>query len=120
MSERSLDSNPDAEGGRPIAATSGQIFAWRGGAIVLLAERTGDRWLLTRGWRQADQLTDIRRWSFETPERFVAQIRRLVCEAGADRDTAAEAAAAANRWVAAQRSGAAEPQSDARPRNPSS
>jgi hypothetical protein len=78
------------------------LFAWRGGEIVLFGERTDDRWRLARGWRSADRLTDVRRWSFATPERFVAQVRRLAWEAVLDPSRAAAAAAAAADWVAFQ------------------
>jgi hypothetical protein len=78
------------------------LFGWRGGEIVLFGERSDGRWHLSRGWRSADRLTDVRRWSFATPERFVAQVRRLALEAVADRERATAAAAAAADWVSYQ------------------
>jgi hypothetical protein len=80
-------------------AVSEALFAWRGREIVLLGEQNGDRWYLARGWRSGDRMTDVRRWSFSNPERFVTQVRRLVWEAAPDPARAAEAAAAAANWV---------------------
>jgi hypothetical protein len=81
-------------------AVSEALFGWRGGEIVLLGEQGGDRWYLARGWRSGDRLTDVRRWSFAGPERFVAQVRRLVWEAAPTPLRVDEAAAAAANWVA--------------------
>lgn len=79
---------------------SAPLFAWRGGEIVLFGERTDDgNWVLARGWRGPGTLTDIRRWSFPTPERFVAQVRRLAAEAVGDGSAAAAAGAAATAWA---------------------
>jgi hypothetical protein len=82
------------------------LFAWRGGEIVLFGERADDRWLLARGWRSADCLTDVRRWSFATAERFVAQVRRLALEAVGDPDRADDAAGGAAAWVVFRAGGA--------------
>jgi hypothetical protein len=86
-------------GGTDVRATSA-LFAWRGGEIVLFGERSGEHWVLARGWRDADRLTDVRRWSFSTPERFVSQVRRLAWEAVSDAARSAAAAASASAWVA--------------------
>jgi hypothetical protein len=80
-------------------AVSEALFAWRGGEIVLLGEQSDGRWYLARGWRGADRLTDVRRWSFASAERFVTQVRRLVWEAAPDPARADRAAAAASDWV---------------------
>jgi hypothetical protein len=80
-------------------AVSEALFAWRGGEIVLFGEQADDRWYLARGWRSADRLTDVRRWSFANAERFVTQVRRLVWEAAPDPARADHAAAAAADWV---------------------
>ena len=90
----------------PAIGTCPALFAWRGGEIVLFGEQNDDRWHLSRGWRSADRLTDVRRWSFSTPERFVAQVRRLVWEAVLDPGRAADAAAAAADWVVFRTGGA--------------
>lgn len=75
------------------------LFAWRGAGIILLAERDGDHWVLARGWRSDDRLTDVRRWVFADTVRFVAQIRRLVLEATTNSPRAVDAANAAAGWV---------------------
>jgi hypothetical protein len=85
--------------------TTAALFAWSGGDVVLFGERAGDRWVLARGWRGPDRLTDVRRWSFEAPERFVVQVRRLVREAVDDVAVAAAAATTADDWVAAVKRG---------------
>lgn len=81
-------------------AGGAELFGWRGGEIVLLGEQADERWYLARGWRGADRLTDVRRWSFASAERFVAQVRRLVSEVAPDPARADQAAAAAADWVA--------------------
>ncbi len=87
-----------------IAASPGHLeaglFGWRGGGVVLLGELTGDRWIVARGWLGRDQLTDVRRWSFDNPRAFSGQIRRLAREATGDSRAAAAAAAAATDWAA--------------------
>jgi hypothetical protein len=103
MDRRFLQSDETAIGAGPA------LFAWRGGEIVLFGEQNGDRWHLSRGWRSADRLTDVRRWSFSTPERFVVQVRRLVWEAVLDSGRAATAAAAAADWVVFRTGGPARP-----------
>ncbi len=81
---------------------SASLFAWRGGEIVLFGEHADDgSWTLARGWRGPGTLTDVRRWTFSTPERFVAQVRRLAAEAVGDGNAATEAAAAAMAWATA-------------------
>jgi hypothetical protein len=75
------------------------LFAWRGGEIVLLGELADGQWRLARGWRSADCLTDIRRWSFDAAERFVRQVKRLVLETGAEQFLADRAAEAASEWI---------------------
>lgn len=82
------------------------LFAWRGGQIVLFGDRTDQGWHLARGWFAPDQLTDVRRWTFASPERFVAQVHRLAGEAVSDARQADAAARAAAAWIAV-RSGAA-------------
>jgi hypothetical protein len=86
-------------------AVSEALFAWRGGEIVLLGEQDGDRWYLSRGWRSGDRLTDVRRWSFANPERFVTQVRRLVWDAAPDPYRADQAAVAAAEWVSLRTGG---------------
>jgi hypothetical protein len=75
------------------------LFAWRGAGIVLLGERDGANWVLARGWRVGDRLTDVRRWSFADSGRFVTQVRRLVLEATANSSHAVDAANAAAGWI---------------------
>lgn len=75
------------------------LFAWRGAGIVLMGERGETTWVLARGWRSGDRLTDVRRWVFDDPTRFVGQVRRLVLEATANSPQAIDAANAAGGWV---------------------
>jgi len=83
----------------PFAAPD--LFAWGGGGIVLLGERINARWVLARGWRQADRLNDVRRWSFADPRAFAGQVRRLVRDATGDPAAGRQAAAVALAWIAA-------------------
>jgi hypothetical protein len=75
------------------------LFAWRGAGIVLMGERNEGAWVLARGWRSADRLTDIRRWVFADPAKFVGQVRRLVLEATENSSQAVNAANAAGGWI---------------------
>lgn len=75
------------------------LFAWRGAGIVLFGERDGINWVLARGWRSGDRLTDIRRWVFAESDRFVGQVRRLVFDATTNSPLAVDAANAAAGWV---------------------
>lgn len=88
----------DAANG-PGAATAADLFAWRGGAIVLLGEYRDDRWTVARGWMKADALTDVRRWTFAAPAAFAGQFRRLVLEATDDAATARARGAEALAWA---------------------
>jgi hypothetical protein len=83
------------------ALAAGALFAWSGGGIVLFAERLGERWVLARGWREADRLAHVRRWSFAEPRALAGQVRRLADEATGDRALAVRVAAAAAAWTAA-------------------
>lgn len=76
-----------------------ELLAWRGGAVVLLGERADARWVLARAWPEGDRLTDVRRWRFDSRDRFVAQVYRLVREATSREDDAVHARAAALRWT---------------------
>ncbi len=99
------DFQPDLIPPAPSAAptlTAPWLFAWRGGDILLLGERDGGRWVVARGWRQADRLSDIRRWSFPNPGAFAVQIRRLARDATDDPAAAHLAATAAAAWAATQ------------------
>ena len=82
-----------------VPVPSAALFAWSGGGIVLLGERDAGRWILARGWRQCDRLSDVRRWFFGDPRAFAGQVRRLVRDATADPTTAAAAHGAALAWV---------------------
>jgi hypothetical protein len=85
---------------RPAAPPSvPDLFAWSGGGIVLLGERTADRWVVARGWCQGDRLTDVRRWFFADPRAFAGQIRRLAHDATGDHGAARAAAADALAWT---------------------
>jgi len=81
----------------PTLATP-HLFAWRGGGIVLLGEREGERWVVARGWPQGDRFAHVRRWSFAEAGAFVRQIRRLAWEATGDASLARRAGAAAAAW----------------------
>ena len=78
------------------------LFAWRGDRIVLLVERvsTGEGWIVARGWRSADRLTDIRRWSYAASDRMSGQVRRLVDEASGDAPLARRVSSAVMAWAA--------------------
>ena len=86
---------------RPAPTSSANIFAWSGGGIVLLGERTDGRWVVARGWRRDDRLTDVRRWSFADPRAFAGQVRRLAREVASDPAASATAGAAALAWAQA-------------------
>ena len=90
--------------GRPADApaqthAAADLFVWSGGGIVLLAERAGERWVVARGWRRDDRLTDVRRWSFADPRALAGQVRRLAREATGDASIAHAAWAAALAWA---------------------
>ncbi len=75
------------------------LFGWTHGDVVLIGERRDHHWVLSRGWRQADRLTGVRRWEFRDARAFVGQVRRLARDATAN-ETAADAAANdARAWV---------------------
>lgn len=81
----------------PVIQVTEGLFAWRGGQVVLIGERSDERWILARGWPEEDRLTDVRRWSFATPERFAVQVLRLVRDVagrGPEADRARDAALA--------------------------
>ena len=82
------------------AAAASGLFAWSGGGIVLLAERAEERWVVARGWRQGDRLSDVRRWSFADPRAFAGQVRRLAREATGDPTGARDIGDAALAWTA--------------------
>ena len=90
---------PDPHAHRPPAAA--ELFAWRGGPVVLLVERAAGRWVVARGWRQGDCLTDVRRWSFASPRLLAGQVRRLAHEATGDATNARAAGSAALAWAEA-------------------
>jgi hypothetical protein len=75
------------------------IFAWRGDEVVLFGERSGDRWVLARGWSFGDRLVDVRRWTFGSPQALAGQVRRLAREATGNHSIAAAAADAALNWA---------------------
>jgi hypothetical protein len=79
-----------------------ELIIWRGAGIALVGENDGDRWVIARGWLPADQMTDIRRWVFSTPEAFSGQFRRLVSEACGNSDEGRAAGAAAAAWASSR------------------
>ena len=81
------------------ASAAADLFAWSGGGIVLLGERSADRWVVARGWRQGDRLSDVRRWSFADPRAFAGQIRRLAHDATGDPTGAARVGCEAIAWA---------------------
>ena len=83
----------------PRITAGDALFGWRGDGIVLIGEQDNACWVLARGWRTGDRLTDVRRWCFDDTARFVAQVRRLVADATGDVTRAVTAAAAAADWV---------------------
>jgi hypothetical protein len=78
---------------------SDHLLAWTEGGIVLFAQFAEERWQLARGWRRADCLTDIRLWSFDCPERFAGQVRRLVYEIAGESGVAERMSAVAGDWA---------------------
>ena len=76
------------------------LYMWRGCGIVLLGQRDGGRWVLARGWKTADALEHVRRWSFAAPGPFAGQVRRLVAEATGDQVLARDESARALAWIA--------------------
>jgi hypothetical protein len=83
----------------PIIRSSLNLFAWKGSGIALLCERAGENWVVARGWTFEDSLTDVRRWTFPTYNRFVIQIGRLVREATGEETDATEAQLAVRDWA---------------------
>jgi hypothetical protein len=83
-------------------SASGEIFAWRGDEVVLLAEHTPEAFVLARGWAYGDRLVDIRRWSFSDAAGLAGQVRRLAREATGNSHIAADAAGAALAWAGEQ------------------
>jgi hypothetical protein len=83
----------------PVIRSSTNLFAWKGAGIVLLCERAGDNWVVARGWTVEDALSDVRRWTFPTYNRFIIQIGRLVREATGEEADAIEAQLAARDWA---------------------
>jgi|GEM_PF-6354751 len=59
------------------------LIAWRGHGVVILAfpESHPARWVVARGWRRGDVLTDVRRWVYPTRLAASHQVRRLVGDA---------------------------------------
>jgi len=102
MGMRMPDSATEArvpEGARLLVSRG--LFAWQGGRILLLGQRTAGCWIVARAWRDQDRLTDVRRWSFANPDTFSRQIGRLAREeigAGA----VADLPAAALAWAVAE------------------
>lgn len=84
----------------PQRAAAADLFTWGGGGVVLLGERVDGRWVLARGWRQGDRLSDVRRWSFADRRAFAGQVRRLVRDATGDAAAGRRAAADASAWTA--------------------
>ncbi|HET8523591.1 MAG TPA: hypothetical protein VFL82_10165 [Thermomicrobiales bacterium] len=80
---------------------SDALFAWRGGQVALLGERTDDHWVLARGWPEEDRLADIRRWYFSSPEAFATQVFRLVREATCNIAESTHVRDAALTWATA-------------------
>jgi hypothetical protein len=78
------------------------LFAWFGRHIVLIGEASQGRWIVARGWRQGDRLTDVRRWSFVEPCLFVRQFRRLSAEATEDAAVGRAVGALARDWIEAR------------------
>ena len=96
---------PNRPGDAPVhphcaPAGTSDLFTWSGGGIVLLAERAGERWVVARGWRRDDRLTDVRRWSFAESSALAGQVRRLAQEATGEASAARDAGAAALAWAA--------------------
>ena len=76
------------------------LFAWTDDRVVLFLDRTDDAWIVARGWRRGDRLTDVRRWTFASDLRATGQIRRLVAEATGDPADADRIAAELTEWLA--------------------
>jgi hypothetical protein len=85
---------------RPLVCATDELFAWSGRGIVLLGELSEGRWIVARGWREGDRLTDVRRWSFAESQTFTRQFRRLTFDATDDVGLASLVGEAASDWVA--------------------
>ena len=75
---------------------------------MLLVERAGTdgAWIVARGWRSADRLTDVRRWRFAASGPMSGQVRRLVAEASGDTALATRVSTSVAMWAAHDHSGA--------------
>jgi len=82
------------------ASQSDELFAWTDGRVVLFVDHSEAVWIVARGWRRGDRMTDVRRWTFESERRATGQIRRLVGEATGDPFAADAAAGEFAEWVA--------------------
>ena len=91
------ESSPHPHGAR---LADGGLFAWRGGEVVLLAQRSEGRWVVARGWREGDRLAHVRRWSFADPRGLAGQVRRLTLEASGAAAGSARSCGDALAWAA--------------------
>jgi hypothetical protein len=83
----------------PSSDAATPLFLQRAGRTLLIGYREDDHWVLARGWRTGDSFTDIRRWRFQSPVQFIAQVTRLVREMGAGGSDDTAARSAAEQWV---------------------
>jgi hypothetical protein len=82
------------------APQSDELFAWTDGRVVLFVNHADAAWIVARGWRRGDRLTDVRRWTFDSERRATGQVRRLVGEATGDPFAADATAAEFTGWLA--------------------
>jgi hypothetical protein len=90
--------------GTPMNATltrTEELLAWTDGRVVLLVEREDDAWVIARSWKQADRLTDVRRWRFACERCLIGQMRRLVRERIAGDEACNHAALSLAVWLEA-------------------
>jgi hypothetical protein len=83
----------------PSSDAATPLFLQQAGRTLLIGYRDDGQWVLARGWRKGDCFTDIRRWRFQNPVQFIAQVTRLVRETVDGGSDDAAARSAAERWV---------------------
>lgn len=81
------------------AAEDSGLFVWRSGLSILIGQVEDERWVLARGWLEADTLSNVRRWSFADPVAFARQVGRLSAEVG---DSPDDSVSAARSWALRQ------------------
>lgn len=82
------------------AARMNDLFGWSDGRVLIFVDHVEHVWVVARGWRRGDRLSDVRRWTFDSERRATGQLRRLVEEATGDTAAAAAASSDLAAWFA--------------------